>query len=292
MRALLLQIYRLSPTAVWRLCQRLAGRPFILTMATTLLPRGSANSCRRFRESDRRFHGDAERAWLDQKCHPLPFGDPGRHQTAQRQRDRFPRRTNHFAKKAVMTGLELEATIGSSEAPIGAEMRQRGDQTLIDVERCELVQLLEKERSLRHYLRQQRNDVRGALPHQSAELSATEKHCLRFFRGACVGDVMTVGRNPSLPKVCPAVAITGNEAAADLDLVAKDYVAIENDEDAVRCDATLIELESSGPGCPRAIRANGCHFIRSETRASHSLLAQFSFGSRHFCSRRDRNVRA
>ena len=94
----------------------------------------------------------AERTWLDQKCHSFSFGDPGLYQTAQRQRYRFPRRTNHFAEKAVMIVFELDATIGSGEAPISAEMRQRRNQTLIYIECCELVQLLEKESSLRHYL--------------------------------------------------------------------------------------------------------------------------------------------
>ena len=62
---------------------------------------------------------------------------------------------------------------------------------------------------------------------------------------------------------------------ADLPKAAQDYVAFKDYENAVRCNAALIELKSSRPACARAIRANECQISRSETRAFHSFLPSF-----------------
>ena len=164
-----------------------------------------------------------------------------------------------------MTVLELETTVGGSEASVSAEMRQRRDQALIDVERSELVQLLQEVRSLRHYLRQQRNDLRGPFPHQRPELSATEEHCLRLFRCTCVRNVVTVWRESLTSESLTGRGDNWYEAASDFDLVAQDNVAVENDEDAICCSAALIQLKSRGPGGSRAIRAYRGYFFWSET---------------------------
>ncbi len=117
--------------------------------------------------------------------------------------------------------------------------------------------------------------MRGAFSHYGAKLSATEKHRLRFFRGVCIRDVMTVRRESLASESLSHRSDHWDEAATYLDLVTQDYMSVENDEDAVRCDATLIELESGGPGGARAVRANQCYIIRSEARAAHSLSLSF-----------------
>lgn len=164
-----------------------------------------------------------------------------------------------------MAVLELETTIGSGKAPIGAEMRKCRDQPLVDVERGELVQLLEEVGPLRHYLRQEGNDVRRAFPDYRPELSAAEKHRLRLFRRARISHVIAVGRESLTPESLPNSCDHRNESASNLDLVSQDNVAFENDEDAIRCRAALIELESRGPCRSRTVRADQCYFVRSET---------------------------
>jgi hypothetical protein len=86
---------------------------------------------------------------------------------------------------------------------------------------------------------------------------------------------MTVGRQSFATESLSHRSDHWDESATDFDLVAQDYVTIENDENTVRCGAALIELESSGPARSRAIRANECDIIRSEARASHSFTASF-----------------
>src|ERR1700694_5765751 len=127
------------------------------------------------------------------------------------------------------------------------------------------MELFQKVRPLRHYLRQERKDVRGALPHQSPELRATEEHGSRFFRRACIRDVMTIGRESLAPESLSYRGNNGNESAPDFDFVAQDYMSIKNDEDAICRRTTLIELEPCGPGRSRPIRADRRNFIRSET---------------------------
>src|SRR5687767_14546334 len=160
-----------------------------------------------------------------------------------------------------MIVLELETTIRCGEASIGAEMRQRGNQALIDVERGELVQLLEQVRSLGHYLREERNDLRGPLAHHSAKLSAAEKHCPGFFRRACISDVLAVGSKAFAPESLARRSNHGNEAPSDFDLVAQNYMPIEHDEHTIGCRAALIELESCRPRGARAISADRSDFF-------------------------------
>jgi hypothetical protein len=117
--------------------------------------------------------------------------------------------------------------------------------------------------------------MRWAFTYGSPELSATQKHCLRFFRRVRIRDVMTVGRQSLAAESLSHRSDHRDESATDFDLVTQDYVTIENDENAIRCGAALIELESSGPASSRAIRANECDIIRSETRASCSFSASF-----------------
>ncbi len=164
-----------------------------------------------------------------------------------------------------MAVLQLETTIGSRETSVGAEVRQGRDKALVDVERGELVQLLEEVRSFRHYLREQRNDLRGALPHQRPELGAAEKHGFRFFRCACIRDVVAIRSKSFTTESLTSRGDHGNKAAPDFDLVAQDDVSLENDEDAIRHGATLIQLKSGRPGGSRAISTYGCYFFRSET---------------------------
>jgi hypothetical protein len=85
-----------------------------------------------------------------------------------------------------------------------------------------------------------------------------------------------------------------DESATNLDLVAQDDMTVENDEDAVRCDATLIELEPGWPGGARAVRANECYIIRSEARATHSFSLSFHLALviSALVGRSNRNVRA
>ena len=52
----------------------------------------------------------------------------------------------------MVTVLELESAIIRREAAVGAQVCESGDQTLIHVQRGELVQLLEQVRTLGHYL--------------------------------------------------------------------------------------------------------------------------------------------
>jgi len=160
-----------------------------------------------------------------------------------------------------MTVIELETTIGSGEASIGAEMRERRHQSLIDVERRKLVQLFEKVSSLRHYLRQERNDLRGALTHERAELRAAQKHRLRLFGCICIRDIVAVGSESLAPESLTSSGDDGDEAAADFDLVAEHNVSVENDEDTVCRSAALVQLESRGPGGSRAIRAYRSNFF-------------------------------
>ena len=164
-----------------------------------------------------------------------------------------------------MTVLELEPAICGSEASIGTEVRQRGHETLIDIQRGELVKLLEKISALRHYLRQQRYRLRGAFSYERAELSSTQKHCGRLFRRAGISDVATV-RGKSFASECLSFRRNDrNESASDFDLVAQNDVAIQNDEYAVSGCSALIELKSRGPVRLGTVGANGRHFFRSET---------------------------
>jgi len=174
-----------------------------------------------------------------------------------------------------MTVLQLETPVGGGKASIGAEMCECRDEPLIDVERGKLVQFFEKVGPLRHYLRQQRKYLRGALPYQRAELTAAEKHGLRLFTRAGVRDVVAVGRETFATEGLTSGRDDGNKAASYFDLVAKYYVPVENDEDTVGHGAALIKLESRGPDGSRAIRADRGYLFWSEARAPHSSSRSF-----------------
>src|SRR5258706_15504715 len=113
------------------------------------------------------------------------------------------------------------------------------------------------------------------LAHQSTELGTAEKHCLRFFRSARIGDVVAVGSESLTSKSLAGRRDDWNKSASDFDLVAEHYVSAENDEDAVCRRAPLIQLESTGPRGSRAVRAYWRYFFRSETRPAHSLSSMF-----------------
>src|SRR5215210_4390784 len=127
----------------------------------------------------------------------------------------------------MMTVLEPQTAISAGEAFVGAEMCECRHESLIDVERGELVQFFEKVGTLRQYLGQQRNNLRRALSYQRAELSAAEKHRHRLFGRARVRDVVTVGRESFAAESLTGGGNDRNEAAADFDLVAKYYVPVE-----------------------------------------------------------------
>ena len=165
----------------------------------------------------------------------------------------------------MMSVLQLETAVRRREAAIGAEMKQRGYQSLIDVQRRQLVKLFEQIGSLRHYLRQQWNRLRRPLSHEGAELRSAQKHCLRFFRRARVRDVVTIRGQSFTSERLPRRRDDGNESASDFDLVSQNDVAIENDEDAVCRGAALLKLKSRRPVCFRAVCADGRYFVRSET---------------------------
>src|SRR6266403_4228926 len=131
-------------------------------------------------------------------------------------------------------------------------MRQRGHQTLIDIQRRQLVKFLEQIGALRHYLRQQRNRLGRTLPDESAELCSAQKHGRRFFRCARVRNVMTVRRKPFASKCLSGRSNQRNESTSYFYLVAQNDVTLEYDEDAVRGSATLIELKSGRPVSFRA----------------------------------------
>jgi hypothetical protein len=76
--------------------------------------------------------------------------------------------------------------------------------------------------------------------HQSTELSAAEKHCLRFFRSARIGDVVAVGSESLTSESLTGRRDDGHKPASDFDLVAQHYMSVENDEDAVCRRAALI----------------------------------------------------
>src|SRR4051812_40059685 len=144
----------------------------------------------------------------------------------------------------MMAVLQLETSVSSGEAAIAAEMRERGDQALIDVERGQLVELLEQIGPLRHYLREQRYRLRRMLSHESAELRAAQKHAGRFLGSVRVCDVVAVWTQPFTSKRLARRRDHGHESTTNLDLVAKDYMAFENNEHAVCRRAALVELES------------------------------------------------
>src|SRR6185436_7959588 len=115
--------------------------------------------------------------------------------------------------------------------------------------------------AFRHDLRQQWDCLRRPFSHERAELRAAEKHGLRLLRRIRISDVGATGRQTLAAKRLPNCCDDRNEPTADFDLVAKEDVAIENDEYAVRRGATLIELEAGGPDGFRSVRADRCDFI-------------------------------
>ena len=139
-----------------------------------------------------------------------------------------------------MTVLQLQATVGRREASVTTQVVERGHESLIDIERRELMQFFEKVRALGHYLRQQWNGLRRPLTNESAKLRPTQKHRFGFFRSVGVGDIRAVRRQSFTAECLSRSGDDRYEAAAHLDLVTKDDVPFEHDEDSVGRRATLI----------------------------------------------------
>ena len=144
----------------------------------------------------------------------------------------------------MMTVFQLEPTIRRGETVIAAQVCQCRHQPLVDIQRCELVQLLEQVGALRHDLRQQRNGLRGSLANERAELCPTQEECPRFLRRAGIGDVGAVGRQAFASERLARRGNYGNESTSDFDLVPQYDVTLEHDENAVSRRTTLIKLES------------------------------------------------
>lgn len=193
-----------------------------------------------------------------------------------------------------MAVLQLESSIGGREAAIRAQMRQRGDETLVDIQGRELVQLLEQVRALRHDLRQQGQRVNRALSHAGTKLRPAEEQGSGFLGCARVGDIAAVGRETLTPERLSGCCDDGDKTAPNFYLVAQNDMSFEHDEDTIRCSAALIYLKAGGPCRFCAVQRYRCNFFGGETRASRSSLC----GSRQRSSirvssiRLHRNVRA
>src|SRR5206468_3247015 len=137
--------------------------------------------------------GRRERIRLDEESHAPALRDSRRDESTQCQGNRLPRCTNHLAKKTMMIVLELQSTIWCGEGVVAAQVRERRHQSLINIQRRQLVKFLQQIGAFGHYLRQQWNRLGRTFSHERPELCSAQKHCFGFFGGARIGDVRASG---------------------------------------------------------------------------------------------------